>query len=77
MLRGQIKARRGLFVNLGGDWLKADSDADTSSLRLLAGTVVPINRVELRFDVYNIQTLGLETATPAVYAVASQIHVWL
>ena len=65
-------------MNLGGGWLKADSDGETSSLRLLAGAQwFPVNRVELRFDVYNIQTLGLETATPAVYAVASQIHVWL
>ena len=76
-LQNHLYLKRGLYLLMNFEYLKADVKEDPSSYRLGPGLqYYPWQRVELRVDLSNTKSYGSSTNTNDRWDLLSQIHLW-
>lgn len=78
LLQTYIRPWRGFYVFSNIEYLKNDISIDNYTVRVGPGIqYFPIQRIELRADLYNIRNFTPDTSTIDSWMFLYQMHVWL
>lgn len=78
LLQTYIRPWRGFYVFSNIEYLKNDTSIDSYTVRMGPGIqYFPIQRIELRADLYNTRNFTPDTSTIDSWMFLYQMHVWL
>lgn len=78
LLQTYLRPARGIYLLTNIEYLKKDVDLDPYSVRWGPGVqYFPMQRIELRFDLYNTRNFAKEASTKDSWMYLFQTHVWL
>lgn len=75
-LQGHLRADRGLYVLNSLEYYKKTSEKNYKVRFGPSVQYFPINRVELRADLYNTRTFSTEKSSPDTWDFLGQVHLW-
>ena len=78
LLQTYLRPTRGIYVYNNIEYLKSDLSNENFTVRWGPGVqVFPVQKIELRADIYNTRAFGTEVSTPDSWVLLLQTHLWL
>jgi hypothetical protein len=78
LLQTYLRPTRGLYLLTNVEYIRRNIDEDPYTVRWGPGVqLFPIQRVELRFDIYNTRNFSPESSTKDSWMYLVQTHIWL
>jgi hypothetical protein len=78
LLQTYLRPIRGLYFLTNIEYFKKDVSIDQYLVRWGPGVqYFPIQRIELRFDIYNTRSFDPDASTPDTWSYLFQTHLWL
>ena len=78
LIQTYLRPTRGIYVYNNIEYLKSDLSNENFTVRWGPGVqVFPVQKIELRADIYNTRAFGTEVSTPDSWVLLLQTHLWL